>query len=73
MKLTQAEKRNTDIQTICRSCSGLPWGAKIVCDSQACPVYYSRIRQASLLAWKRENIEPLLKTLENVDEQELDW
>jgi DNA polymerase zeta len=72
-KLTRAEKWKNDLEKICWSCTGQPWGSEIACKSQDCPIYYSRVRQTSLLAYEREEIEPHLATLADVNMEDLEW
>ncbi|KAI5846317.1 DNA polymerase zeta catalytic subunit [Morchella snyderi] len=72
-KLTRAEEWKNDLEKICWSCTGRPWGSEIACKSLDCPIYYSRARQTSLLAYEREEIEPHLATLADVNMEDLEW
>lgn len=69
-RLWKSEKKNVDLHTICRSCASLGQTEEVSCDSKDCPVFYSRVRQAEMLAVDRRNIEPAIKALEDLN---LDW
>lgn len=69
-RLLKLEKKNVDLHTICRSCESLGQTEEVSCDSKDCPVFYSRIRQAEMLAADRRRIEPAIKALEDLN---LDW
>ena len=38
------QQRLVDLEAVCRNCAGIAWGDKVKCDSQDCPVFYSRVR-----------------------------
>ncbi|KAJ4358509.1 DNA polymerase zeta [Didymosphaeria variabile] len=60
----KSEKRMSNIDTICRSCSNLAWGETIRCDSRDCPVFYTRIREKSRLAGLRDDLGTVVEALE---------
>jgi DNA polymerase zeta len=70
-RLVKAEKKVLDLEAVCRSCSGISPGEEVSCSSQDCSVYYSRVRQTSILAFEKQNTIPTLKGLEGMGE--LDW
>lgn len=72
-KLLQMETRDLNLKKICRSCTAIPWGDDVACDSKDCPVFYSRTRAESDLISTRARIEPIVQTLENEDETLLNW
>ncbi|KAF2440746.1 hypothetical protein P171DRAFT_420696 [Karstenula rhodostoma CBS 690.94] len=63
----KSEKRASNINTICRSCSNLAWGDTIRCDSRDCPVFYTRIRENSRLAGLRDDLGRVVEALEDDD------
>ena len=72
-RLVKAEKKVLDLETVCRSCSGVCPGEDVSCTSQDCSVYYSRVRQTSLLAFERENTLPVLRVLDKKSLENLEW
>lgn len=73
MRLQKAEKKNVDLQKICRSCMGVAWGEEVKCDSKDCPVFYSRTRHLANYRSETAAIEPVVKTLEDQGAGLLDW
>ncbi|KAL7267714.1 DNA polymerase zeta [Rhizina undulata] len=69
-KLGKLEKKVLDLQSICRSCEGDGWGEEISCDSQACQVYYDRIKKTNEYEYKVEQSKPIFELLETGG---LDW
>jgi DNA polymerase zeta len=63
----KSEKRVSNINLICRSCSNLAWGDAIRCDSRDCPVFYTRIRENSRLAGLRDDLGRVVEALEDDD------
>jgi DNA polymerase zeta len=63
----KSEKRVSNINSICRSCSNLAWGDAIRCDSRDCPVFYTRIRENSRLAGLRDDLGRVIEALEDDD------
>lgn len=72
-RLLKAEKRNIDLQKICRSCMGVAWGEDVKCDSKDCPVFYSRTRHLAKYRSEKAAIEPVVKVLEHQGAGLLDW
>lgn len=69
-RLSYAEKRSSDTRRICQSCTGCAWGDDVCCDSQDCPVFYSRVRFSSQLSHARALYGSAMKVL---TEGELGW
>lgn len=42
--LRTAEQRTKDIHKVCATCADMPATEEILCDSQACPVYFARVK-----------------------------
>ena len=63
-RLCRSEIRVKEVESVCRSCSGLPWGEEIRCDSRDCPVFYTRIREGARLKGLRENVGGVINVLE---------
>ncbi|KAJ5198100.1 uncharacterized protein N7498_007217 [Penicillium cinerascens] len=72
-QLQRAEKRVVDLETVCRSCMGVPPGDEIRCDSLDCPVYYSRTRDVAHWRHSRAVLEPVVELLEKKGDEGLDW
>ncbi|KAK2757346.1 DNA polymerase zeta [Arachnomyces sp. PD_36] len=72
-RLVKAEKKNVDLQKICRSCMDVAWGEEVRCDSKDCPVFYSRTRHLANLRSEKSSIEPVVKILEDQEAGLLDW
>lgn len=66
--LTKSERKRVQIEKICRSCSGGPWGEDVRCDSKDCPVFYSRTRQRSERSNDLAQLEPVVRVLEEVSD-----
>ncbi|KAL1613042.1 DNA polymerase zeta [Paraconiothyrium brasiliense] len=64
----KSEKRLSNIDAICRSCSNLAWGEAIRCDSRDCPVFYTRIREKSRLAGMKDDLGTVVEALEEADD-----
>lgn len=69
-RLCGREIRVKEVESVCRSCSGLPWGEEIRCDSRDCPVFYTRIREGARLKGLRESVGAVIGVLEKDDEGE---
>lgn len=68
----QAEKRVFELERICRSCMGVPFGDTVTCDSKDCPVFYSRVRHAANWRHVRAVLDPVVEDLQRRGD-ELDW
>ncbi|KAF3350919.1 Putative beta-glucosidase L [Verticillium dahliae VDG2] len=62
-RLMREEKRYLDVVKLCRSCAALPPLDDVACDSKDCPVFYSRVKQATRLAAERSVLEPVIEEL----------
>lgn len=62
-RLGRSEKRLLDIQKICQSCSAVSPLDEVKCDSQDCPVFYSRTKQKAQVNIERAVIEPVMEAL----------
>jgi DNA polymerase zeta len=71
-RVWKAETRVKDVDSVCRSCSGLAWGEEIRCDSRDCPVFYTRTRERSQLATLKEGTGRVVGELEEGIEEEYD-
>lgn len=72
--ICKSEKRASNINAICRSCSNLAWGETIRCDSRDCPVFYTRTRENSRLAGLRDDLGRVVEALEHDDyDSDEDW
>jgi len=72
-KLTRSEKKKSELNRICRSCSGFTWSEEIRCDSKDCPVFYSRVRQGASLANTAAQMRPVTKVLEDEVGYGIEW
>ena len=72
-RLQQLEKGVVDLSKVCRSCTGIPFGEPVKCDSKDCPVFYSRTRNASRWSHERTMLDPAIKLLRGLSEGDLDW
>jgi len=43
-RLRDAQRKAADVESVCRSCSGIASAEEVRCDSKDCPVFYSRIK-----------------------------
>jgi DNA polymerase zeta len=64
MRLHRAEKRVTNVQEVCRNCSGFSFGDEILCDSRDCPIFYTRVRENAALASLRDSVGGVVSLLE---------
>lgn len=65
LRLAKAEAKRTQIEDVCRSCSGLAFGEEVKCDSRDCPVYYSRVKAKSKEKIEKGSSEALWLDLKN--------
>ncbi|OJJ43465.1 hypothetical protein ASPZODRAFT_136340 [Penicilliopsis zonata CBS 506.65] len=72
-RLQQAEKRVLNLHTVCRSCMGVPFGDEVKCDSQDCPVFYSRTRDGANWKSTKAVLGPVAKLLQDMSEKDLEW
>ncbi|KAL8708262.1 MAG: hypothetical protein Q9220_006839 [cf. Caloplaca sp. 1 TL-2023] len=70
---TIAEQKALNLERVCRSCAGLPWGDEVRCDSKDCPVFYTRARHMAALRTAGVVTEPIMKVLEAARESDLEW
>lgn len=61
----EVEVKVANLQAICRSCAGVPYGDEVPCDSIDCPVYYSRVRESTKLRSYQSSALFLIEELEN--------
>lgn len=78
MRIQKSEARAQRIDMVCQSCSGLPFGEEVRCDSGDCPVFYTRLRERAVLAGLRDNIGNIVEVLEEDEKlvetrMNLDW
>ena len=72
-RLGAAETQRVHLEKVCRSCSGLPWGDEVRCDSKDCPVFYTRTRLNSSLKTARAVMEPVMRVLGDFDDDSSSW
>ncbi|KAK5944075.1 DNA polymerase zeta [Knufia obscura] len=72
-KLTRSEKKKSELNRICRSCSGFTWSEEIRCDSKDCPVFYARVRQGASLGNTAAQLRPVTKDLEDEVGNGIEW
>ena len=73
-RLIKEERKKSQLARVCRSCSGLGWNDEVKCDSKDCPVFYSRVRQRASLKNDEAQITPVIKLLEEKeDDNSLSW
>ncbi|KAF4966020.1 hypothetical protein FSARC_6220 [Fusarium sarcochroum] len=73
-RLTTEERRLQEVLSLCRSCSGIGPVEDVQCDSKDCPVFWTRMRQASKTKGERNASQPVIQSLvESVEKLSLDW
>ncbi|KAF5000888.1 hypothetical protein FGRMN_1497 [Fusarium graminum] len=73
-RLTTEERRLQEVLSLCRSCSGIGPIEDVQCDSKDCPVFWTRMRQASKARGERNTSQPVIQSLvEEVERLSLDW
>ncbi|KAM0355676.1 hypothetical protein ACHAPU_000061 [Fusarium lateritium] len=73
-RLTTEERRLQEVLSLCRSCSGIGPVEDVQCDSKDCPVFWTRMRQASKTRRERNTSQPVIQSLvEEVEKLSLDW
>ena len=60
-----SEARYLQLEAICSDCCGIPFGEEVCCDSQDCPVFYSRLKAASRLETSLTKNSRLSRSLSN--------
>ena len=68
-----AEAQHVRLEKVCRSCSGLPWGDEVRCDSKDCPVFYTRTRLNASLKTVRTVMEPVMRVLGAFEDDLSQW
>lgn len=71
-RIKNSERKVANLNEICRSCMGVAWAEEVRCDSQDCPVFYSRMRQTADLRHKQATLEPVARILESEGDSN-DW
>ena len=71
--LRKTESKAVSLKRVCRSCAGLALGEDIKCDSQDCPVFYTRTRNNAALRIAKLVTKPIVKMLGEAEETELRW
>ncbi|RKK64067.1 DNA polymerase zeta catalytic subunit [Fusarium oxysporum f. sp. cepae] len=73
-RLTTEERRLQEVLSLCRSCSGLGPIEDVQCDSKDCPVFWTRMRQASKTKGQRNASQPVIQSLvDSVEKLSLEW
>ncbi|KAI1263341.1 DNA polymerase family B [Xylariaceae sp. FL1019] len=62
-RLNKEETRLVDVHKICQSCSGIAPLDEVSCDSQDCPVFYTRMKQMARYRAEKSVSEPAIKWL----------
>jgi len=63
-RLMRSTKQKEDVDSVCRSCSNLPFGDTVTCDSRDCNVFYTRVKVGSKLRREKNVIGGVLRDLE---------
>ena len=72
-KLLLDERKALQLHEVCTSCAGTPLGDQVRCKSKDCPTFYTRTRHMALLNSERGVVDPVIRLLENVDDNLLQW
>ncbi|RGP63546.1 DNA polymerase zeta subunit [Fusarium longipes] len=73
-RLAAEERRLQEILSLCRSCSSIGPVEDVQCDSQDCPVFWTRMRQVSKTRGIRNTSQPVIQSLiEDVEKLSLEW
>ena len=72
-EVQSAEAKALNLQRVCRSCAGLPFGDEVKCDSKDCPVFYTRTRHMATLSNIKATQGPISQLLEECQEAVVDW
>lgn len=62
-QLNREETKLLDVTRICQSCAGLAPLDEVPCDSNDCPVFYTRTKQAARYRAERGTIQPAIQGL----------
>lgn len=62
-RLNAEERGYADVVKVCQSCAGLAPLEEVACDSQDCPVFYTRVKQAARVRAERAVVEPTIRRL----------
>ncbi|OCK80764.1 DNA polymeras-like protein zeta catalytic subunit [Lepidopterella palustris CBS 459.81] len=63
-RLQKEELRAKNVDLVCRSCAGLPFGEEVRCDSRDCPVFYTRLKEKAQLERLREDVGGVISVFE---------
>ncbi|KAF5019271.1 hypothetical protein F66182_8724 [Fusarium sp. NRRL 66182] len=73
-RLTAEERRLEEVLSLCRSCSGIGPVEEVQCDSKDCPVFWTRMRQATKTRAERNASQPVMDSLvEEAERLSLEW
>lgn len=74
-RVSNAERAFMNVEKVCQSCSGLSPIDEVRCDSQDCPVFYTRTKQKARLNTERAIVEPVMEELTNHgdDRSNMEW
>ncbi|GAB7337155.1 hypothetical protein MBLNU457_g2548t1 [Dothideomycetes sp. NU457] len=73
-KVQQAQRKKSDLDTVCRNCSNLTFGEEVKCDSRDCPVFYSRMKANTKLDSTMGLLDVVIEALERRESAKvLDW
>jgi DNA polymerase zeta len=75
-RLNREEDKLRDMVKVCQTCAGIPpLVADVACDSKDCPVFYSRVKQATRVATERSIVGSVLRELadQGVGQEALEW
>jgi DNA polymerase zeta len=75
-RLNREEDKLRDMVKVCQTCAGIsPLVTDVACDSKDCPVFYSRVKQATRVATERSIVGPVLRELAEwgVGQEALQW
>ena len=71
-RLCKAEKKALNLDRICKSCAGIVQ-EDVRCDSQDCPVFFSRTRHRTRLKGLYLESQPVLRLLNETDPMSVEW
>lgn len=74
-RLNAEERKLAEVEKVCQSCAAFAPLDKVPCDSKDCPVFYTRVKQATRLRAEKGALEPVIRELAElrIGKGALDW
>ena len=74
-RLNAEERKYLDTIKVCQSCASLAPTDDVACDSKDCPVFYTRVKQATRLGIERSSLDSVITELAGMEAERLalDW